>query len=101
VPYKPKARCPDCKSLHEGTGRCERCKDVTEAIYRDPRWQELRDRVLSEEPQCKVRGCWKMAVEVDHKRSLRTAPHLAFVRSNVQGLCKRHHSQKTRLEQTG
>lgn len=26
MPYKPQARCPECLTLHSGTGRCNTCR---------------------------------------------------------------------------
>jgi 5-methylcytosine-specific restriction endonuclease McrA len=37
-------------------------------------------------------------VEVDHIQPVRDRPDLAFDEDNLQTLCRRHHSRKTRQE---
>lgn len=39
------------------------------------------------------------AVEVDHITPLRVAPQRKYDLTNLQGLCKSHHSRKTAAEQ--
>lgn len=61
-------------------------------------WRRLRALVLSEQPlcpQCLSVGHLVPAVEVDHVDGDPTNNSL----DNLQGLCKMHHGQKTRLEQ--
>jgi 5-methylcytosine-specific restriction protein A len=64
-------------------------------------WVRLRLMVLAEEPLC--RECLKLgmvepASEVDHVISVRQAPELRLVRSNLQSLCASCHSKKTAKE---
>lgn len=66
-------------------------------VYRDPRWKELRDLVLSEEPACRT-GCGAPARVVDHIRPHRGDEQLAFDRDNCQGMCKPCHDAKTARE---
>jgi 5-methylcytosine-specific restriction protein A len=90
-PATHRGRCATCASRNDrGIQR------AGHAIYRTRRWQLLRRRVLFEQPICA--GCDNaLAVDVDHVTPLGQggAP---YARSNVQGLCKRCHGAKTRLE---
>ncbi len=61
----------------------------------DPRrtraWRKLRDRVVSEEPLCRLRipgVCIRVSTTADHIEPVRTHPHLAMVRSNLRGSCE-------------
>jgi 5-methylcytosine-specific restriction protein A len=57
--------------------------------------------VLAEEPLCRKcleSGQVAAAIDVDHIIPLRRRPDLRLDRSNLQSLCKSHHSQKTLLE---
>lgn len=69
------------------------------------RWKRLRWRALKRDNflcvgtlpdgnKCGARG----RLEVDHVKPVRTHPELAFELSNLQSLCVRCHSRKTRLE---
>lgn len=73
-----------------------RRKDTeTDGFTNDPRWRRLRLVVLSEEPVC--RCCQReLSTDVDHIKPRRTHPELAWDRSNLQGLCRSCHSEKTR-----
>jgi len=61
---------------------------------RHQRWRKL---VLARHPICCASGCGKLATEADHVVALSLGGTWAV--ENGQGLCKRHHSQKTRREQ--
>jgi 5-methylcytosine-specific restriction endonuclease McrA len=67
-------------------------------VQKTRRWQAVRFRVLRRDGwrcvQCGARG----RVEVDHIKPVRERPDLAFDESNLQTLCKTHHSLKTRAE---
>ena len=101
VPVRAASRCPRCHRLQTGSGPCASCRSADYAdykwVYSSRQWAALRDQVLSEEPlcaECRAVPPW----DIDHIVSLRRAPRLAFVRSNVQGLCKPCHGRKTRRE---
>ncbi len=68
------------------------------AVIRSPRWKFLRkvakDRDGWKCVKCEYRG----RLEVDHIKSVRDAPELAFDLDNLQSLCRRCHSRKTRIE---
>lgn len=67
-------------------------------ILRSRRWPALRMQAIRRDNwrcvQCGARG----RLEVDHIKPVRTHPELAFTLSNLQTLCPRHHTRKTRLE---
>lgn len=66
-------------------------------VYRSRRWQILRRRVIADHPVCQQSDCTALATDVDHIVALADGG-AAFARSNVQALCKPHHSAKTRSE---
>ncbi len=70
----------------------------------DGTWQHLRLIVLAERPlcgECEALGWLEPAIEVDHIIPISQRPELRLVRSNLQGLCRTHHSLKTVSEQRG
>ena len=73
-----------------------------QAVYKSRRWAQLRARVLRQQPWCADPLGWhaavqelRPAVQVDHIVPLRQRPELAYVRSNLQGLCHQCHAKKT------
>jgi 5-methylcytosine-specific restriction endonuclease McrA len=66
-------------------------------FYSSKKWREVRAAYLRKNPWCQtclqigIRG---RAVEVDHRRSIRSGGD-PFHEANLCGLCKTHHSQKT------
>ena len=98
---------PGCPELTM-VGRCEKHKRERAAsvrarsldwnwVYATPRWKGLRKQVILEQPWCLVEGCFELSAEVDHVVSMQDggAP---FDRANLAGMCKPHHSAKTREE---
>jgi 5-methylcytosine-specific restriction enzyme A len=96
---------PRCGALTTG-GRCpthrlreaDRPNADVRAWYRTPRWRALRAAVLRDQPFCPE--CAKLARrvatnDVDHVEPHRGDPGLFWSRSNLQGLCHAHHSEKT------
>lgn len=64
------------------------------------RWRALRAQVLREQPLCplcQAAGKIEAAVDVDHKDN----DSHNNARSNLWGLCKAHHSEKTATEMAG
>jgi 5-methylcytosine-specific restriction endonuclease McrA len=96
---------PRCGRPQEYRGYCEvhktqRNRETTsenKAVYNSARWKYLRRSVLFAGPLCAADGCDMIATDVDHIVPLPKGD--AWARSNLQALCKRHHSQKTRIEQ--
>ena len=67
-------------------------------VIRSQRWKALR-------LEAKRRDDWKCVkcgavgrLEVDHIQPVRTHPELAYELTNLQTLCTRCHSRKTRIE---
>lgn len=60
----------------------------------DPRstraWRALRDRVVVEEPECRLRlpGCTFASTTADHIKPYKTHPELVFDRDNLRGACE-------------
>lgn len=67
-------------------------------VLRTKRWKMLRMEIMERDGfacvKCKARG----RLEVDHIRSVRQRPDLAFDPANLQTLCPQCHTAKTRLE---
>jgi 5-methylcytosine-specific restriction endonuclease McrA len=64
----------------------------------DDRWSALRRKFLMAYPWCQYPGCCQPATEVDHKTPIRVDPASRLDWSNLQALCKPHHSAKTAAE---
>lgn len=112
MPYSPPRVCsfPGCSVAVEGGGRCpaHRRADYTTDRKRrgsrsargyDERWYRIRRMHLAREPLCRhcgERGRLTPATEVDHILPLRSGGTHAD--ENLQSLCKRCHSRKTRSE---
>lgn len=62
------------------------------------RWQVLRHQIL-ERDGWKCRCCGeRKRLEVDHVQAVRIAPERSFDPANLQTLCARCHTKKTRIE---
>ena len=60
-------------------------------IRRSRAWRKLRDQVVQEEPDCRIRYagvCTFTSTTADHIQPYSTHPHLGMVRSNLQGACE-------------
>lgn len=70
-------------------------------FYGNKRWRDLRRMYLARNPlcvQCHAEGRTTPAREVDHIVPRRVDPSLQYAWSNLRGLCKPHHSRKTRRD---
>jgi len=67
-------------------------------VCRSPRWKALRMQALERDGWQCVLCRERRGLEVDHVLPVRTHPELSFVLGNLQCLCGRCHSRKTRLE---
>lgn len=68
-------------------------------FYSSNEWRKTRAAYLRKHPWCQtclLIGIKARAQEVDHRTAIR-AGGAPFAESNLCGLCKRHHSQKTIL----
>jgi 5-methylcytosine-specific restriction protein A len=104
-------RCP--ATVDSRDGFCDACRlKLQRAIDRnrgssrdrgyDRVWEKLRDLVRAEEPICRMclaEGNAELTEEIDHIIPI-SGPDdpLRLERSNLQGLCGRHHRVKTRQE---
>lgn len=87
-------RCP----THKRTKEQHRYNVDTRKWYYTERWKHLRAIVLSRDPVCKAcvkKGYASAATEVDHIIAHRGDAERFWDSDNLQGLCKRCHSQKT------
>ena len=80
----------------------------TAAFYQTTRWRKLRRFVVSSEPLCRdpfgEHAEWSevvSATEVDHIVPRRVRAELEVSLENLQALCKRCHSRKTKGESKG
>lgn len=61
----------------------------------DREWAKLRAVFIRVNPFCCVPGCGKPTEEVNHKRDVATHPHLRLEWSNLESMCRSHHSAHT------
>lgn len=67
----------------------------------DKAWERVRAAYLAAHPVCEMPGCTARAVDVDHKVSVKEAPHRRLDPFNLRGFCKSHHAQRTSRDQIG
>ena len=94
-PMEVKTYCAKHKSLHP-----EEIRSPSERGY-DSRWRKARKRFLAAHPlcvECMKEGRYVKATDVDHVIPFRGDMSLFWDESNWQALCHRHHSMKTRRE---
>ncbi|WP_338147037.1 HNH endonuclease signature motif containing protein [Vermiculatibacterium agrestimuris] len=90
--HQPKAKRPDRRS--------DEAREWHK-LYRTKRWKSMRYAQLLNEPfcrECAKRGERVRATDVDHIRPHRGDPALFYDTGNLQSLCHRCHSAKTRKE---
>jgi 5-methylcytosine-specific restriction protein A len=71
-------------------------------FYSTDRWRRFRAWFLDQHPvcvMCEEQGVAVPATEVDHIKSRREFPELAFEESNCRACCKPCHSSRTAREQ--
>lgn len=105
MPLKPFRPCsvPGCRALtrerycaeHAASEprRYEQARGSASRRGYDKAWRQARRRVLRRDPFCRWPGCDQPSAEVDHVVPL--AAGGGDDESNLQGLCKEHHSRKT------
>ena len=67
-------------------------------VTRGPRWKALRMQALDRDGWQCVQCGERRRLEVDHIEPVRDRPDLAYSLANLQCLCGRCHSRKTRIE---
>lgn len=107
----PNVICPCGYSVPKGTKcdcRAKRSKERQQANDAargsaasrgyDAEWSKVRFRFLHHNPDCCV--CGAKATHVDHIKSVREAPHLRLVESNLRSMCGPCHSRRTAKDQS-
>jgi 5-methylcytosine-specific restriction protein A len=61
----------------------------------DSRWQATRKRYLLAHPTCQHPGCTEPATDVDHIDGLGPLAPRGHDESNLQAMCRPHHTRKT------
>ena len=61
----------------------------------DGKWEKLRNWWIRQHPVCQWPGCWRPAAIVDHVVPIDVAPERRLDETNLQSLCRSHHSVKT------
>lgn len=67
----------------------------------DASWTRTRALYLKHHPICEDTCCHELAVEVHHLDGRGPSGPLGHEWSNLEALCKAHHSQRTAAEQPG
>ena len=81
----------------------DRDRGKARQFYSCRTWRKFRAAVLAEQPtcaECEKTNCIPVlaATDLDHIIPRIKRPDLTYERSNVQPLCKAHHSKKTAKE---
>lgn len=113
MPSKPKRPCgkPGCRELVSKDGYCDKHRQEREqrrgtAASRGygHKWRTAREEYLMQHPlcvECTRLGLAGAASHVDHIIAHKGDPALFWDRTNWQGLCGPHHSEKTVREDGG
>lgn len=94
--------CPELTTRTRCPAHTKQQQNTTRARYPRGRygheWPAISRRQLARHPNCTI--CGAPATEVDHITPLRafTTRRAAHHETNLQSLCKRHHSAKTLAE---
>jgi len=75
-----------------------RYRGPSNAVTKSRRWPALRQQALRRDGFRCVQCGFRTGLEVDHVVPVRDAPERAFDLTNLQVLCKRCHSKKTKRE---
>jgi 5-methylcytosine-specific restriction endonuclease McrA len=90
---------PRC-AVHAQQRRCaqldaDHARTMSDSFYQSRPWRRFRAQVLTEQPVCAEPSCRAPALDVAHVIPRRERPDLALERTNVRGLCHRHHASET------
>lgn len=94
------ARCPD----HTRTYDRRTHRSTARKVYASRRWRGVRRTVLKRNRWCAREDCRNLATDVDHVVPLEDVLAMGgdpYDLRNLQGLCKKHHSEKTAIETWG
>lgn len=99
--------CHRCNKISRGDccrAESERDNYEQRKLYRTARWRRVRKRVLMRDKglcqACLAKGKLERGNHVDHKLRAIDRPDLFWNADNLQTLCHRCHSRKTRHEMT-
>lgn len=105
MPWRNPTPCttPGCSGLaRAGRGQCTECisrgrkqRAAVTSAYDDPAWVATSNEYLRQHPWCEDSRCTKAATEVHHIDGRGPRGPRGHDWSNLQALCKRHHSQRT------
>ena len=90
----PKGRC----AAHARVREQQRPNTDIRKLYRTARWAATRRQVLQQYPLCPMcasAGVVCLSTEVDHIVPHKGDLRLFWKSENLQGLCHRHHGEKT------
>ena len=98
-------KCIDAKKLHKNRVDYQQYKNrpkdaEARKIYTSALWRKSRINFLAHSPwcvECGKEGVMTVATDLDHKVSIADGCD-PWDAENWQGLCKRHHSEKTASE---
>lgn len=98
MPTAPNRVCARCRQPAPAGKRCA-CRPAWEGSTHpgnDGRWKKLRAAKLVSDPVCQRQDCRHPATDVDHIIPNAEDPTLRYEWSNLESLCRQHHSEKTR-----
>ncbi|MBY6119818.1 HNH endonuclease [Mameliella alba] len=75
-----------------------RFRGPSRAVTKTRRWEALRLQALRRDDWACVQCGARSGLEVDHIQPVRDTPQRAYDLANLQTLCGRCHSRKTRIE---
>ena len=91
--------CKKCKGVDDKQYNTNKRNNDLAAVYNRKAWKLVRMQALVRDDfmcvHCKLSGVDTIASEVDHIIPLEQDITLAYELSNLQSLCKHHHSRKT------
>src|SRR4051794_30730804 len=96
----PKGSKCDCRLKAAATRQAENDNARGTPAERgyDKDWFRLRYAFLKAHPTCCV--CGAASTHVDHVKSIREAPHLRLIESNLRAMCLPCHSRRTARDQS-
>jgi 5-methylcytosine-specific restriction enzyme A len=99
MPSRPPIFRASGRTPRQAQAEYDRSRGPDRQFYSSRQWREFRRLYLLEHPlcvDCQAEGRDEFAVEVHHVAKRKDRPDLAYDPDNVAGLCKGHHSKRTR-----